>query len=91
MKETDRIIRINESLNKHYKTNKNCWWVSNICGYPNMLLLHKGNINNRLKGVQIAKFIFSKEKSVSIIHYSGGCMVYTRESVKNYKPCNRLA
>lgn len=91
MKETDRVIRINDALNKHYKSNKNCWWVSNVCGSPKIIILHKGDINNRLKGAQIAKFIFSKEKSVSIIHYSGACMVYTRETVKNYKPCKALA
>ena len=91
MKETDRIIRINNALNTHYKSNKNCWWVSNVCGNPKIIILHKGDINNRLKGAQIAKFIFSREKSVSIIHYSGGYMVYTRESVKNYSPKKRLA
>ena len=91
MKETDRVIRINDALNKHYKSNKSCWWVSNVYVNPKIIILHKGDINNRLKAVQIAKFIFSREKSVSIIHYSGGCMVYTRESVKNYSPKKRLA
>ena len=85
MKETERIKRINETLNKHYTSNKDCWWVSNGSSHE-IIELHKGGINNRLKGVQIAKFIFGKEKSVSIIHYGGGCMIYTRESVKNYSP-----
>lgn len=91
MKETERIKRINASLNEHYTTNKSCWWVSNSGYSTEMIELHKGDINNRLKGVQIAKFIFSKEKSVNIIHYGGACMVYTRESVKNYSPKKRLA
>lgn len=91
MKETERIKRINATLNAHYKSNKSCWWVSNSGYSTEMIELHKGDINNRLKGVQIAKFIFSKEKSVNIIHYGGACMVYTRESVKNYSPKKRLA
>ena len=89
MKETERIKRINADLNAHYASNKDCWWVSNF-GMREMIELHKGDINNRLKAVQIAKFIFSKEKSVNIIHYGGACMVYTRESVKNYCPKKRL-
>lgn len=90
MKETDRVIRINNALNKHYKSNKNCWWVSNS-NIREMIELHKGCIENRLKAVQIAKFIFSKEKSVNIIHYVGGCIIYTRQSVKSYSPKKRLA
>jgi len=90
MKTTERIKRINADLNAHYTSNKNCWWVSN-CGMREMIELHKGDINNRLKAVQIAKYIFSKEKSVNIIHYSGGCMIYTRESVKGYSQKKRLA
>jgi hypothetical protein len=86
MKETERIKRINADLNAHYTSNKDCWWVSNSGYSTEMIELHKGDINNRLKGVQIAKFIFSKEKSVNIIHYGGACMVYTRTSVKNYSP-----
>ena len=91
MKETERITRINSMLNEHYTSNKDCWWVSNSGYSTEMIELHKGDINNRLKAVQIAKFIFSKEKSVNIIHYGGGCMIYTRQSVKNYSPRKRLA
>lgn len=83
MRETERIKRINNLLDSHFKSNKGCWWVSNN---GNIIELHKGAINNRLKAVQIAKFIFSKEKTARIIHYSGGCILYTRESVKNYQP-----
>lgn len=90
MKETERIKRINADLNAHYTSNKDCWWVSNS-SMREMIELHKGDINNRLKAVQIAKYIFSKEKSVNIIHYGGGCMLYTRQSVKNYSPRKRLA
>ena len=43
MKETERIKRINDAINKHYKSN-----------------------------------------SVKIIHFSGACMIYTRESIKGY-------
>ena len=83
MKDTERVKRINEAIDAHYKSNKGCWWVSN--GSSNeMIELHKGDINNRVKAVQIAIFIFSKEKSVNVVHYAGGCMIYTRASVKGY-------
>jgi hypothetical protein len=42
-----------------------------------------------LKAVQIAKFILDHEKSVSIVHYAGAAMIYTRESVKGYKLIKR--
>jgi hypothetical protein len=90
MKTAEIIKRINADLNAHYTSNKGCWWVSN-CGMRETIELHKGDINNRLKAVQIAKYIFSKEKSVNIIHYRGGCMIYTRESVKCYSTKKRLA
>lgn len=87
MKETERIKRINEKLNKHFTSNHDAWWVSNGCFKDNGIIeLHRGIGGNRIKGVAVAKYIFSIEKSVRIVHYGGGCIMYTRESVKNYAP-----
>ena len=87
MKETDRIKRINEAINKHFKSNHDAWWVSNSSYTDNGIIeLHHGVGGNRLKSVAVAKFVLSKEKSVRMIHYSGGCILYTRESVKSYTP-----
>lgn len=90
MKDTPRTKRINNALNAHYKSNKGCWWVSHSPNFNNIIHLHKGDINNRLTAVQIAKFILDHEKSVSIVHYGGAAMIYTRESVKGYKRNKRM-
>lgn len=83
MKETERIKRINESLNKHYKSNNDCWWVSNS-NLKEMIELHKGGINHYINHIYLCKFIFDHEKTVKIIHYAGACQIYTRESIKGY-------
>jgi hypothetical protein len=87
MKETERIKRINEKLNKHFTSNHDAWWVSNgNFSDSGIIELHHGIGGNRIKGVAVAKYILSTEKSVRIVHYGGGCLLYTRESVKNYAP-----
>ncbi len=83
MKETERIKRINDAINKHYKSNNDCWWVSNS-GISDMIELHKGGINHHINHIYLCRFIFEREKSVKIIHFSGACMIYTRESIKGY-------
>lgn len=87
MQETERIKRINAKLDKHFKSNKGAWWVSNG-GFSDshIIELHRGAGGNRIKAVSAAKYILETEKSVNIVHYGGMCMIYTRESVKGYAP-----
>lgn len=87
MKETARIKRINETINKHFTSNHDAWWVSNSSYADNGIIeLHHGVGGNRIKSVAVAKYILSKEKSVRIVLYRSGCVMYTRESVKGYAP-----
>lgn len=83
MKETDRTRRINADLDEHFKSNKGAWWVNNeFASSPSIITLHRGIGGDKIKAVWVALRILRKEPSVSIVHYSGGCAVYTRASLR---------
>lgn len=84
MKDSERINRINDAINKHYKSNNDCYLVSNSVFGDDMIELHKNGINYHINILYLCRFIFEMEKSVKIIHYAAACMIYTRESVQGY-------
>ena len=82
MRHTERIERINANLNKHFKSNKDGWWVNNEgCTGPQMVCLHHGIGGERLTAPQIAAYILKTEPSVHIVHFAMGCSAYTRTTL----------
>jgi len=79
-----RIEKINESINKHFPSNNDAWWVSENTTITDMVELHRGAGGNKINPIWVAKHIFNIEPTINIVHYGGMCMIYTRESVKNY-------
>lgn len=81
MKHTERINRINNALNEHFKTNNDAFWVNNEpYGDSKMITLHRGYGGDRIKQVWVALFILRTEKSVSIV-CAMQC-VYTRDTLR---------
>jgi hypothetical protein len=81
MKPTERINRINESLDQHFKSNKNAWWVSNSIGDKSMILLHRGYGGYRIRPIWVALHILRTEPSVKTVLYEGMCVAYTRTTL----------
>ena len=82
MKHTERIERINANLNAHFKSNCDAWWVNNEDQNPRSVTLHQGRGGDRIDPRWVAAYILRTEKSVAIVHWPGGCMIYTRESLR---------
>ena len=80
MKETERIKRINEDLNKHFKSNHDAWWVSNSLFVPHLVKLHHGIGGERIDARWIALRILRREPSVSIVEC--GTWIFTRETLR---------
>ena len=82
MKHTERVKRINADLNKHFKSNNDAWWVNNEFGSPEVISLHHGIGGERINPVWVALRILRREPSVRMVHFGGGCSVYTRETLR---------
>jgi hypothetical protein len=80
MKETERIKRINADLDKHFKSNKGAWWVSNGVYEPNIVHLHHGIGGERIDARRIALRILQQEPSVTIVE--SGTWAFTRETLR---------
>lgn len=82
MKHTERIKRINNALNEHFKTNNDAYWVNNEpYGYPKEITLHRGYGGDRINPIWVALFILRTEKSVSLIDYPYESTNYTRSKL----------
>lgn len=84
MKDTERINRINDDLNKHFKSNHHVWWVSNGFNEPGTIYLNRGIGGDKINPKWIALRILRTEPSVKIIHNACGwdTWIYTRETLR---------
>ena len=83
MKHTERINRINDDLNEHFKSNKDVWWVNNDGPSANCITLHHGIGGERINPVWVALRILRREPSVDKIFLNGYITtVYTRETLR---------
>ena len=81
MKHTERINRINDNLNKHFKSNNDAWWVNNDTAANNAVKLHQGRGGDDIQPEQVAMFILKTEKSVDRIDWAWN--VFTRNSLRS--------
>ena len=83
MKHTERIERINAGLNRHFKSNRDAWWVNNEgCTRSDIVTLHRGHGGDRIDPRWVALYILRTEPSVKTVHYAMACTIYTRESLR---------
>jgi len=80
MKETERTKRINEDLDKHFKSNKGAWWVSNSPFAKNIVKLHHGIGGERIDARWVALRILRREPSVTIVESMN--WIFTRETLR---------
>lgn len=81
MKPTERINRINENLDKHFKSNKGAWWVSNALTDKGQVELHHGIGGDKINPKWGAAYILRTEPSVNVVHCTGNCTAYTRTTL----------
>lgn len=83
MKHTERINRINDDLNNHFKSNHDAWWVNNDGPCANCITLHHGIGGERINPAWVALRILRREPSVDKIFLNGYITtVYTRETLR---------
>lgn len=81
MKPTERINRINENLDKHFKSNNGAWWVSDATYHENQVVLYHGKGGERIDPKWVAAYILRTEPSVNIVHWKAGGTAYTRTTL----------
>ena len=81
MERTERINRINDAINAHFKSNHDAWWVNNDNWRdPHSITLHHGIGGDNINPVWVALFIMRTEPSVNFIYTSQSC--YTRSTLR---------
>ena len=86
MEHTARESRINAGLDKHFKTNKGAWFITQPDYYAEdvVVLNHDLSVREKLDPLKVAAHIFRADKSIRLIRWKSGGMNITRDTIRRW-------